>query len=690
MAVRLSVVVATYRRPHKLEACLAGLCAQGVPPDEVVVVRRRDDDETADATAASRLDVRAVVVDEPGVLAALEAGSRTSAGEIVAFTDDDAVPRPDWIERLLSHLNDPTVGAVGGRDVLHPDSQARTLTEDVGRVTRWGKLIGEHHRGAGPARNVDVLKGVNMAFRRESLAFPVGLRGEGAQVNFELAMCLWARKRGWRLVYDPAIIVDHYPGDRFDADRRGRPKLVAVHDAAFNYVAAVLAVEPQLFLRRAAYGVCVGDRGTPGLLRAGVATVRGERETSRRLGASLAGQLAALRDHARDQRLRFVQVAPSPSVSRRPRRVVFTVPWGERLGGAENMLFSFLRRVDRSRLEPIVVFFAPGAFPAEVSSLGIRTHVLEVGRMRQAWKLAVGVRRLARLLAAEHPDLIVNWIAKAQLYGASAALCVRLSDRVVWWQHLIPAKHWMDRAATALPTKSVGCSSHASAEAQRLLRPRRATFVVHPGVEQQRPAAIADLARLRRALGIADGVAVVGIAGRLQPWKGQDRVLVALELLRRRGYRVHGLVVGGDAHQLSPEYTEHVRRLAETRPLRGHVTITGHVADVARYLQLMDVFVSASDGEPFGIALVEAMALGVPVVAVDAGGPREIIEHEVSGVLVPSGASNDLAEGVERLLVDKELRERVRRLGRVRSEGEFSAERMAGRMHEALESLAAW
>src|SRR5439155_4056745 len=112
-------------------------------------------------------------------------------------------------------------------------------------------------------RDVMVLKGANMAFRREAVALPQGLRGRGAQVHFELAMSLWAIAQGWRLVYDPAAVVDHFIGPRFGADRRGRPERNAVRDATYNYVAALLSQRPELLWRRAAYGLLVGDRAAP-------------------------------------------------------------------------------------------------------------------------------------------------------------------------------------------------------------------------------------------------------------------------------------------------------------------------------------------------------------------------------------------------------------------------------------------
>lgn len=309
---RLSVVVPSYRRPDLLRQCLAGLAGQQHPLDQVVVVHRRDDAATA-AVAAQAPGVTACPVDLPGVLAALHAGSRLATGDVLAFTDDDAVPYPDWSARLLRHFADPTVGGVGGRDVVQPlRDEPLVPSVTVGAVSAWGRHRGEHDRGEGPPADVDVLKGVNMAFRREALALPAALRGAGAQVHYEIAASLWAREQGWRLVYDPAVRVDHHLGPRYDNDQRGRPDATATHDEAYNLVVALLGTRPGLTARRAAYGLLVGDRASPGLVRAAAAVLQRQDDVPRKLVPSLRGQVRALRDTRRGAGLALVGPGPGP------------------------------------------------------------------------------------------------------------------------------------------------------------------------------------------------------------------------------------------------------------------------------------------------------------------------------------------------------------------------------------------
>ncbi|MCX5767568.1 MAG: glycosyltransferase [Gemmatimonadetes bacterium] len=268
----VSVLVPTWRRPESLARCLRALAAQSQPPVEIVVGWRADDSETALALATLTLElgvpVRQAMTAEPGVVAAMNAALELCTGTVIALTDDDAEPRPDWLERLGRCFDDPAVGGAGGRDWQPTERGSR---EEVGRIQWFGRVIGHHHLGVGPARPVDVLKGVNAAFRApllRTLRFDSRLQGAGAQMFWELALCLPLRRAGWTLVYDPAIAVEHHIEPRHDADQRHRgtfvpePQVQAVHNET------LILLEHQRGFRRLAFiawALLVGTRMEPGL-----------------------------------------------------------------------------------------------------------------------------------------------------------------------------------------------------------------------------------------------------------------------------------------------------------------------------------------------------------------------------------------------------------------------------------------
>jgi cellulose synthase/poly-beta-1,6-N-acetylglucosamine synthase-like glycosyltransferase len=234
-------------------------------------------------------------VDAPGVTVSLNAGLDAATGDVMAITDDDAVPRADWLARMMRHFErDPQVGGVGGRDWVQGEQNgAQTV---VGKVRWYGRVIGNHHLGVGESREVDLLKGANMGFRRAAL---VGieieqLRGSGIQTHWEIGLCLAVKRARWRLVYDPGVAVDHYPAQRFDEDQRSGRSLLALQNEVYNQTYVLLRWLP--WWRKPStllYGLGVGSRKFPGIVVAIERAARGQRVPGA-FSASMRGRLAAL------------------------------------------------------------------------------------------------------------------------------------------------------------------------------------------------------------------------------------------------------------------------------------------------------------------------------------------------------------------------------------------------------------
>jgi GT2 family glycosyltransferase len=281
--MKVSVLVPTFRRPADLMRCLAALQNQRRMPDEVVVVARRDDTATHEClrspAVTGTLPLRVALVDQPGQVAALNCGLDAVQGDIVAITDDDAAPHNSWVSRIGEAFErDPRLGALGGRDWVH--EKGSILTGErllVGKVRRSGRIIGNHHLGVGDAREVDLLKGANMSYRREAIRtirFDERLRGAGAQVHNDMAFSMSVKNAGWKLVYDPRIAVDHYPAERFDDDRRDAQTLAAVRNAAYNFHLILRDHLPPLHRETAWWWYAlVGTRVYPGFAHALLALV---------------------------------------------------------------------------------------------------------------------------------------------------------------------------------------------------------------------------------------------------------------------------------------------------------------------------------------------------------------------------------------------------------------------------------
>ena len=227
--MRISVIIPTYRRPQFLKKALLGLECQRREPDQVVLGIRTGDQETSDFLSTlegiSALPLETATTGTPGVIASMSAAASKTDGEIVCLLDDDAQPEPDWLEKIEARFaQEPTLGILGGRDLLQDNPERRlaeATTECVGVFKWYGRILGNHHRGSGPYRHCHIVKGCNASVRGpllREIGFDGRLRGSGAQVHWELALCLDIANAGYSVGYDPAIRVIHHVAPRHDND----------------------------------------------------------------------------------------------------------------------------------------------------------------------------------------------------------------------------------------------------------------------------------------------------------------------------------------------------------------------------------------------------------------------------------------------------------------------------------------
>lgn len=310
--MRLSVIIPTFKRPEYLAKALRGLAGQVRPADQIVLGVRESDEETTRFLAGSipgELAIQTAVVGEPGVIASMNAAASRTDGDVVCLLDDDAEPTSDWLMRIEEHFkSEPKLGVLGGRDLLqdHPEMRlAESTTKEVGLFTAYGRILGNHHRGEGPYRPVDLVKGCNASVRGillREMKFINGLRGRGAQVHWELAMCLDAANRGYTVAYDPAVQVIHHIAPRHDDDQihRGRFSVEGLYDMVWNehYVIGLYAHGARR-LMHLLWSLGVGSLTSPGLVQFLRLCLRSDQHRLERLlttfRATLNGRQAAAR-----------------------------------------------------------------------------------------------------------------------------------------------------------------------------------------------------------------------------------------------------------------------------------------------------------------------------------------------------------------------------------------------------------
>jgi glycosyltransferase involved in cell wall biosynthesis len=357
--------------------------------------------------------------------------------------------------------------------------------------------------------------------------------------------------------------------------------------------------------------------------------------------------------------------------------IVIVMPLAEQKGGSETALIHLMQQGRNKGVNWTIAFLEDGPMVARCQQLGATCEVIPAGRLRQPVKMIGAIRRIAKLLKRQNADLVTGWMSKAQLYAGPAGKLAGV--RAAWFQHGLPVRRRfdLDWFATKLPARGVFTCSAFVAAAQAKLSPSRPTRAVHPGAELERfdPAKLPSPAECRRKLGLPESGPLIGMTGRLQTWKGMHVLIDATAKLLLKHPDLHCVIVGGK-HDLEPDYPAKLQQQIERLGLQKVVIMAGPQQNVPEWVQAMDVPVHASQTEPFGIVVIEAMALAKPLVAGSEGGPTEVITPGVNGLLAPYGDADALAKAIGQFLDDPAYAKRVGEAARVRAL-EFSTERFA-------------
>jgi glycosyltransferase involved in cell wall biosynthesis len=357
--------------------------------------------------------------------------------------------------------------------------------------------------------------------------------------------------------------------------------------------------------------------------------------------------------------------------SERGIRVAF-VTHCARLSGAELMLARLLPALEG--VEPHVLLGEGGPLVPRLLRAGISVEVLplpssvldvrrgRVARGRLPVSAAVGtasyVVRLARRLRQLRPDVVHAYSMKAAVYGSVAArlaripLVVHLHGRLEE-EYLPPDAVALLQALLRRLPHTIVANSHSTLATLGQVPGERAVVVYPPilvdGLRARQPASTEEFC--------------VGMVGRIAPWKGQDVFIRAFAAAFPDGKaqaRIIGSALFGE-----DEFERELRQLVRDLGLDARVEFAGFRDDVGEELSHLDALVHASViQEPFGQVVAEGMAAGLPVVAATPGGPDEIVENGVSGLLYPSGDVGALADRLRRIARDPVLRARLGEAGR--------------------------
>lgn len=346
------------------------------------------------------------------------------------------------------------------------------------------------------------------------------------------------------------------------------------------------------------------------------------------------------------------------------------------IGGAEKVLLRLLDNLDRDLFEPYAACPHNGPLTEELSSRGIKVffgfpseRLLNVRResIGKNKRLAVlypldmvsTVLRLAHLIWKEKFDLVFTNSAKADIYGSLAG---RLSSRpVVWRLHDIitpgvfsKLNMKLFKTAASLFTAKVLAVSEATRDAVINLgvNPEKVR-VAYNGIDIGNPDT-GQIEETRAEFGIEASAPVATMVCRLVAWKGPDHFVRAAADVSKRVPAARFLLIG-DAVFGEQAYVEELKKLSRELDLDGKLIFTGFRDDIPRLMTASDIIVHASvQPDPLPTVLIEAMALGKPVIASREGGVPEIVEEGVTGLVFAPGNIPRLADLMQVLLSNRE------------------------------------
>lgn len=329
---------------------------------------------------------------------------------------------------------------------------------------------------------------------------------------------------------------------------------------------------------------------------------------------------------------------------------------GNLYGGVETFLVTLARQRQLAPdMHPEFALCFRGRVWDELSAAGVPVHDLGAVRLSRPWTVLRARRALRKLLAARRPDVAV--VHSGWVHLIFGPLLKAAGVRLAFFAHgPLDRPTWLDRWAARTRPGVVIANSRFTAVGAPATFPGVPTEVVYLPVQLDLPAdREGTRAEVRREFDTPDGATVILTACRMEEWKGHPVLLEALGRLRAEPNWL-AWIAGGVQRPQELEYLAELKTTAERLGIVDRVRFVGQRADIPRLLVAADLLCQPNTGpEPFGLAFVEALAAGLPVVTTAIGGAVEIVD-ESCGVLVPPNDPTAVAEALRTLVADSARR----------------------------------
>jgi len=360
---------------------------------------------------------------------------------------------------------------------------------------------------------------------------------------------------------------------------------------------------------------------------------------------------------------------------------------GNLFGGIEAMLLAIARHSAAGA--PVESEFAlcfDGRLSQELIAAGAHVHRLGEVRVSRPATVHRARRALSALISSRSFDRVICHAAWSHaIFGGPVKRAA--APLVVWAHDVLEGTHWTERWARRTPPDLAICNSRFTAASVEAIHSGVPLAVVYPPAEIAPPRMSApDREQVRAELDTPSDAVVVVQASRMEAWKGHRLLIDALARLGgRRGWVCWQ--IGGAQRRREAAYLDALRDCAGELGIADRIRFAGQRTDVARLLAAADVYCQPNTRpEPFGVAFVEALGAGLPIVTTAIGGALEIVDGSC-GVLVAPSDVGALSESLDRLMNDALLRARLGARARARARELSDPVTQLERLHEALANM---
>ena len=370
------------------------------------------------------------------------------------------------------------------------------------------------------------------------------------------------------------------------------------------------------------------------------------------------------------------------------KRILYISP-GTGLGGGEFSLLTLIANLDRTQYEPIVCAYGEGAFAERARALNLTVHVLTY---THPLSQALFIFKLRRLIHETRADLVhVNTL------DIRAGIATKWAHRpLVGHLRVIFPTTWVDRTFVNLASKTISVSNAARdyiCEKQGNTPDQFVTIYNAVDIQNQNE----EPTNIRQELNLPEYTPLLGVVGRIDPWKGMETFIEAAKKVHTKHPKAHFLIAGspGPSHE-EQQYAETLYQTVAASKIKNAFHFLGFRADALNIIRQLDTLVVPSkvletpEGiktEGFGRVAAEGLAMQTPVVASRVGGLPEIIQEPETGFLFESENVDELAAHLDNLLGDPTKRTTIAQAGYIRFQDEFSVKQHLAQIQDLYGQL---